>query len=446
MSLFVWYFGTKRKYPDVAHHTILLGPALQGAARRHLRAQGARRRLQPLPAPPHATDPSMAPPAATPSTCCRRCRTSTRASTGRSGRAVPQVHRGTSRARCCPGSRGPRRQLARAHPAGLPGRPPVLQGRGVRDRARAHAERVLPPAQPERGRRRALPRGRGHPPRRGHAGRALVGARARHGGARCRCREILRVGSKSFHAASLLLPERVREPASVVYAFCRVSDDAVDLVSPRESPAAVERLRGRLARVYEARPDNHPVDRALTVVVERHGLPRAVPEALLDGFAWDVEGRRYESREALYDYCARVAGTVGRDDDRADGPTRRGHRRPRVRPRRGDAAHQHLPRRGRRRAQRPGVPPPRHARRGGPRPRGARAGPAGLARPRRGGGVPPARRRPAVRPRRRGHRDAPPRLPRGHRRGAVAVRGHRRRGTTRRARRRHPTGGTARVA
>jgi len=26
MSLFVWYFGTKRQYPDVAHHTILLGP------------------------------------------------------------------------------------------------------------------------------------------------------------------------------------------------------------------------------------------------------------------------------------------------------------------------------------------------------------------------------------------------------------------------------------
>ena len=26
MGLFVWYFGTKRKYPDVAHHTIMLGP------------------------------------------------------------------------------------------------------------------------------------------------------------------------------------------------------------------------------------------------------------------------------------------------------------------------------------------------------------------------------------------------------------------------------------
>jgi len=26
MGLFVWYFGTNRKYPEVAHHTILMGP------------------------------------------------------------------------------------------------------------------------------------------------------------------------------------------------------------------------------------------------------------------------------------------------------------------------------------------------------------------------------------------------------------------------------------
>src|SRR5262249_49303563 len=26
MSLFVWYFGTRRRYDDVGHHTILLGP------------------------------------------------------------------------------------------------------------------------------------------------------------------------------------------------------------------------------------------------------------------------------------------------------------------------------------------------------------------------------------------------------------------------------------
>ena len=29
MGLFVWYFGTKQQYPDVAHHTIMLGPRYQ---------------------------------------------------------------------------------------------------------------------------------------------------------------------------------------------------------------------------------------------------------------------------------------------------------------------------------------------------------------------------------------------------------------------------------
>ncbi len=33
MSLFVWYFGTDRHYPDIAHHTILLGPRYQGLLR-----------------------------------------------------------------------------------------------------------------------------------------------------------------------------------------------------------------------------------------------------------------------------------------------------------------------------------------------------------------------------------------------------------------------------
>lgn len=126
-----------------------------------------------------------------------------------------------------------------------------------------------------------------------------------------RCREILRAGSKSFYAASLFLPARVRGPASVIYAFCRVADDAVDLVSPAKAPAALGRMRARLERVYADRPDDHPVDRALAVVVAEARLPREVPEALLEGFQWDVEARRYESLDELLGYCARVASTVG---------------------------------------------------------------------------------------------------------------------------------------
>ena len=42
------------------------------------------------------------------------------------------------------------------------------------------------------------------------------------------CRAAIRTGSLSFHAASRLLPARVRDPALALYAFCRLADDAVD--------------------------------------------------------------------------------------------------------------------------------------------------------------------------------------------------------------------------
>jgi phytoene synthase len=34
------------------------------------------------------------------------------------------------------------------------------------------------------------------------------------------------------------------------------------------------------------------VDRAFADVVRRHRIPRALPEALLEGYAWDLDVRR----------------------------------------------------------------------------------------------------------------------------------------------------------
>ncbi len=123
------------------------------------------------------------------------------------------------------------------------------------------------------------------------------------------CRALLKAGSKSFFAASLLLPPRVREPATVLYAFCRLADDAIDLSAAPQ--AALARLGDRLDRIYAGAPADHPVDRALGVVVRGHALPRAVFDALLDGLAWDAGGRSYRTLSELIDYSARVAGTVG---------------------------------------------------------------------------------------------------------------------------------------
>jgi len=123
------------------------------------------------------------------------------------------------------------------------------------------------------------------------------------------CREAIRQGSKTFFAASMVLPAAVREPAYGLYAFCRLSDDAVDLDGG--CPQAVERLRERLDRVCQGRPLPVAADRAMADLMRRYAIPRAVPDALLEGLAWDTQDRRYETIEELFDYAARVAGTVG---------------------------------------------------------------------------------------------------------------------------------------
>jgi len=123
------------------------------------------------------------------------------------------------------------------------------------------------------------------------------------------CRASLAANSKTFHAASLLLPAHVRAPATVLYGFCRLADDAVDVEGGRR--LAITQLRRRLDRVFEGRPQPVAADRALAAVVARYAIPRALLDLLLEGLTWDVEGRAYETLEALQDYAARVAGTVG---------------------------------------------------------------------------------------------------------------------------------------
>jgi 15-cis-phytoene synthase len=123
------------------------------------------------------------------------------------------------------------------------------------------------------------------------------------------CRAVLRRNSRTFHSASLLLPQRIRDPACVLYGFCRLADDAVDVDGGQID--AVQRLRERVQRAAAGQPLPDPADRALAVVIERHRIPAEILFALIDGLAWDAEGRRYQTFDDLLHYAARVAGTVG---------------------------------------------------------------------------------------------------------------------------------------
>ena len=123
------------------------------------------------------------------------------------------------------------------------------------------------------------------------------------------CQELMAGGSKTFFAASRLLPGRVRGPAIALYAFCRVADDAIDFATDRAS--ALAHLNERLRCIYAGSPMDYEPDKALAAVVREFHLPLELVSALLEGFEWDAEGRRYETLEDLHAYGARVAGSVG---------------------------------------------------------------------------------------------------------------------------------------
>jgi phytoene synthase len=123
------------------------------------------------------------------------------------------------------------------------------------------------------------------------------------------CRTSIKGGSRSFFAASLLLPAESRNRAYALYGFCRLADDAVD--EGDDPVAACALLTERLGHIYAGDPGSHPLDRAFADVVRECDIPQALPAALIEGFAWDAAGRRYETLSDLRAYGARVASSVG---------------------------------------------------------------------------------------------------------------------------------------
>lgn len=123
------------------------------------------------------------------------------------------------------------------------------------------------------------------------------------------CADLLRRGSKSFSMAAKLLPARTRPQVTAFYAFCRVADDAID--QSEDPERALAQLHRRIDAIYRGEPNDDPVDRALAWVVESAEIPRPLLDALLEGFAWDLEECRYERLEQTLAYAARVASVVG---------------------------------------------------------------------------------------------------------------------------------------
>ncbi len=123
------------------------------------------------------------------------------------------------------------------------------------------------------------------------------------------CDRITRTSSRTFFLASSLLPKDKRRAARALYAFCRATDDLIDLAPQgADREYLLQAWRCRLASYPNA---FDPVPFAWADTKARYHIPYGYEEQLLDGIARDLRQNRYATFAELAEYCYGVASTVG---------------------------------------------------------------------------------------------------------------------------------------
>lgn len=123
----------------------------------------------------------------------------------------------------------------------------------------------------------------------------------------------------SFYYAFLSLSRRQRDAIVAVWDFCRAVDDTVDEAGSAglDGSPQVDQVRQQLQAwreevnaCYVGQPATSQ-GRALQPWIERYQLTRQPFEDLIDGVEMDLDRSRYATFDELYEYCWRVASTVG---------------------------------------------------------------------------------------------------------------------------------------
>ncbi|MEM9554557.1 MAG: phytoene desaturase family protein [Acidobacteriota bacterium] len=365
MGLFVLYFGSRRTYPHLAHHEILLGPRYRGL----LEEIFDRKTLAPdvslyLHAPTR-TDSSLAPPgcesmyALVPVPNLRGATDWSQAGPTLRDRVVERLS-----STVCPGLENDivedffvtpehfrdgllshhgagfsvqpmlhqsawfrfhnrseeLRDLylvgAGTHPgAGLPG---VLTSAKVLDRL-LDAEDETGAAGGERAARSVLVGAQDDSAAAPKRGRFVARAREDHAGVHDRtppvealdaepAAALMARRAKTFTWAAYLLPRSIRADVATLYRFCRVVDDlADDLEDPAEGLRWMLRVGDDLERGDSML---EPVADFLDLA-RRRGIPVDYARELVRGLRTDLDIVRVASRDDLLRYCYQVASTVG---------------------------------------------------------------------------------------------------------------------------------------
>ena len=125
------------------------------------------------------------------------------------------------------------------------------------------------------------------------------------------CASATKEAASTFYYAFHTLPPNKRRAIYAVYHFCRMCDDIVDDSGATEKKKLqLNHLRKQFFALNDT-GTSEPSIIALKHTCALFEIPLEYFEQLLTGVGMDLENRRYERFEDLYQYCYKVASVVG---------------------------------------------------------------------------------------------------------------------------------------
>jgi phytoene synthase len=135
---------------------------------------------------------------------------------------------------------------------------------------------------------------------------------------RAYCEYLTRTQARNFYYGLKLLPEPKRSAMFALYAYMRLVDDIADDEDGRTISQRMDDLNawgGQTRAILEGRgvdgDDIHIVWPAFADMAQRYGIPSRIFDDVIAGQRQDLQPEPFGTFEQLYEYCYRVAGTVG---------------------------------------------------------------------------------------------------------------------------------------
>ncbi|MBA3889226.1 MAG: phytoene/squalene synthase family protein [Gemmatimonadaceae bacterium] len=116
---------------------------------------------------------------------------------------------------------------------------------------------------------------------------------------------------QSFAFASAFMPASERKRISAIYAWCRYTDDLVDIPQGRSAETYLDGWLALSRAAYDGRATGIELLDDVMPLARRDGVSFRYPAELIEGMRMDLRHEPYEDLAALRIYLWRAAGTVG---------------------------------------------------------------------------------------------------------------------------------------